>query len=153
MLTRVVIDTNLIIAGRWSAGSDSAKILELCLDGKILPVFSEKTRNENMWILEKVKPSPEYLQKVKVFFTKAEYVMPTQRIDICSDKSDNLYFEAALAGGARFIITNDRHLLEHNGYMGVKVLRPGEFLKEFREAEVPEKESGEKYWNDTNDDW
>lgn len=142
-MTRVVIDTNLIIAGKWDAKSASGRIIGLALDGEILPVFSEKTRRENMWILEKVKPSPEYLQKVKVFFTKAEYVMPTQKVDICSDKSDNLYFEAALAGGARFIVTNDRHLLEHNGYMGISVLRPKEFLKEFeKQSAETERDNG-----------
>ncbi len=129
-LTRIVLDTNLIIAGRYNPESASRKIIELCIEGRFLPVFSEKTRRENMHILEKVKPSAEYLQKIKLFFAKAMYVMPETRIDICSDKSDNLYFEAALAGGAKYIITNDRHLLEHDGYMGIRVFRPGEFLKE-----------------------
>ena len=128
-ITRVVIDTNLIIAGRWNPQSASGRIIDLCLEQKLLPVFSDKTRQENMRILDKVRPDAGYLQKVKVFFSKSEYVMPSQRVDICSDKSDNLYFEAALAGGASYIISNDKHLLEHDGYMGVRVMRPADFLK------------------------
>ncbi|MBL7206507.1 MAG: putative toxin-antitoxin system toxin component, PIN family [Candidatus Aenigmarchaeota archaeon] len=129
---RIVIDTNLIIAGRYNDRSASAKIIDLCLQKKLQPVYSDRVKNENQWILDKVKPSAEYMKKIYVFFTKCIYVMPTERIDICSDNSDNIYFETALAGQAQYIITNDRHLLEHDGYMGVRVKRPNEFLKEVK---------------------
>ena len=43
-LMKVAIDTNLIIAGRWNPKSASSKIIELAIQGKIIPVFSEKTK-------------------------------------------------------------------------------------------------------------
>lgn len=129
-MIRVVIDTNLIIAGRYSKKSASWKIINLCLEGKIQPLYSESVKNENRWILEKVRPSIEYMKRVQLFFSKCIYVVPIEKINICSDKSDNMYFETAFAGQAQYIITNDRHLLEHDGYMGIKVKKPVDFLKE-----------------------
>lgn len=130
---KVVIDTNLIIAGRWKRRSASARIIDLCIEQKLLAVYSGKTKNENIFILEKVRPPAEYLHKIIKLYSRAIYVpRPEIRVDVCSDKSDNLYFEAALAGGARYIISNDHHLLEHDGYMGVRVMRPGEFLRHIK---------------------
>ncbi len=34
-------------------------------------------------------------------------VNPTQRVDDCRDKKDNIVLEAALAGEARYVITGD----------------------------------------------
>jgi len=129
-LTKVVIDTNLIIAGRYKPNSASSRIIDMCIEQKLLAVYSGRTKDENIFVLEKVKPPAEYLSKIITFYSKAMYVpKPDTRIDICSDKSDNKYFEAAIAGQAQYIISNDHHLLEHNGYYGIKVMRPGEFLR------------------------
>lgn len=131
-IAKVVIDTNLIIAARYKKKSASARIINLCIKGNLLAVYSGKTKDENIFILEKVKPPAEYLNKIIGFYSKASYVpKPDIKIDICSDYSDNKYFEAAIAGQAQYIISNDRHLLEHDGYYGIKVMRPSQFLKHF----------------------
>lgn len=127
---RVVIDTNLIISGHYK-NKQAIKIIDMCIDGKLIAVYSENTKNENVFSLEKFKPSAEYIQKIKIFLSKAVYVQTYTRIDICSDRSDNKFFEAAIDGTAQYIITNDKHILEHDGYYGVRVLRPREFLKLF----------------------
>ncbi len=144
-LMKVVIDTNLIIAGRWKRRSASGRIIDLCIEQKLLAVYSGKTKNENIFILEKVRPPADYLHKIIRFYSRAIYVpRPEIRVDVCSDKSDNLYFEAALAGGARYIISNDHHLLEHDGYMGVRVMRPGEFLRHIKKKQENKKEESEQ---------
>jgi len=129
-LIRVVIDTNLIIAGRYKPRSASNRIIDMCIEQKLLAVYSGKTKDENIFILQKVRPPAEYLSKIIKFYSKAMYVpKPTTRINICSDRSDNKYFEAAIAGQARYIISNDHHLLEHDGYYSIGVMRPGSFLR------------------------
>jgi putative PIN family toxin of toxin-antitoxin system len=131
-LKRVVIDTNLIIAGRYKPKSASNKIIDLCIDQKLLAVYSGKTKDENLFILQKVRPPADYLSKIIKFYSKAIYVpKPDIKITICSDYSDNRYFEAAIAGQAKYIISNDHHLLEHDGYYSISVMRPGSFLREF----------------------
>jgi putative PIN family toxin of toxin-antitoxin system len=130
-MIRIVIDTNLIIAGRYNPGSASNQIIDLCLDKKLQAVYTDGLKKENMFILEKFSPSAEYLEKIKRFYTVSIRVIPNTKIDICSDCSDNKYFEAALAGQVQYIITNDRHLLDHDGYIA-RVLRPREFLKNLK---------------------
>ena len=129
-LTRVVIDTNLIIAGRYRPQSASNRIIDMCIGHELLAVYSGRTKDENIFILEKVRPPADYLNKIIRFYSKAVYVPePQTRVNICSDHSDNRYFEAAIAGQAKYIISNDHHLLEHDGYYGIRVMRPGEFLR------------------------
>jgi putative PIN family toxin of toxin-antitoxin system len=145
-LTRVVIDTNLIIAARYKPKSASSRIIDMCLEQKLLAVYSGRTKDENLFILNKVRPSAEYLNKIIKFYSKALYIpKPQTRISICSDRSDNKYFETAVDGQAQYIISNDRHLLEHNGYYGIKVMRPGPFLRALgRESKADAKAGEEK---------
>jgi len=130
MPPRIVLDTNLIIAGRYNPKSASSTIIDMCINHELIAIYSEKTRNENIRILGRVSPSKEYWKKIQMFFSKAFYIPdPTTRINICSDYSDNKYFETAVDGSAQYIISSDKHLLEHNGYYGIKVMRPSEFLR------------------------
>jgi putative PIN family toxin of toxin-antitoxin system len=133
---KIVLDTNLIIAARYNPGSASNKIIDMCIKYELIAVYSEKTRNENINILLRVRPPKEYLMKIRLFFSKSIY-MPnsTTKVDICSDYSDNKYFEIAIDSGAKYIITSDKHLLDHDGYYGIRVMRPADFLKNFGEAQ------------------
>ena len=58
-------------------------------------------------------------------------------------KSDNRYFEAAIAGQAKYIISNDHHLLEHDGYHSIRVMRPGPFLSMLKKGLNKTPESSE----------
>lgn len=134
---RVVLDTNMIIAARYNPRSASNKIIDMCIKYELIAVCSEKTRNENLNILSRVRPSKEYLMKIRLFFSKSVYIpAPTTKVDICSDYSDNKYFETAIDSGAKYIITNDKHLLEHDGYYGIRVMRPADFLKSFGKTQT-----------------
>jgi len=45
------------------------------------------------------------------------------------DPSDDKFIECALAGGAGYVVSGDRDLLELGRYRGVRVVRVGEFLE------------------------
>ncbi len=126
---RVVIDTNLIIAGRYRPRSASAAIIQACLDYKVEAIYSHRIKNENLMILERVRPDREYLDRIMRFYSRATLVQSTERIKVCDDPDDDKYFEAAVSGNAQFIISNDRHLLDHDGFMGVRVFRPNQFVR------------------------
>jgi putative PIN family toxin of toxin-antitoxin system len=128
---KVVIDTNLIIAGRFRPGSGSSRIIDMCIEGKLEAVYSPRIKNENIFILEKVRPDREFVDKIIRFYSRATLVRPAEKVRLCEDPDDDKYFEAALAANADCIISNDRHLLDHDGWRGIKVKRPGEFLHLF----------------------
>ena len=130
MLT-VVLDTNLIIAGRWNPRSSSHRLLEMVIEGKLNAVYSPQIKDENLFILQKVKPPRDFMDKIFKYYNSdhCRLVHPKKQVNACIDKSDNRYLEAALAGKADYVVSNDRHLLDVGEYEGVKVVRPGEFLR------------------------
>jgi predicted nucleic acid-binding protein len=48
-----------------------------------------------------------------------------------ADPSNNVYLATALAGGARWVVAgNTRHLTPHDGYAGLRIVEPADFLSE-----------------------
>jgi putative PIN family toxin of toxin-antitoxin system len=128
-MMKVLIDTNLIVAGRFRPGSGSSRIIDMCIGGRLEAVYSPPIKDENLFILEKVRPGSDFVDKIIRFYSRATLVRPAERVRICEDPDDDKYFEAALAAKADCIISNDRHLLDHDGWRGIRVTRPGEFLR------------------------
>jgi len=126
---KVVIDTNVIIAGLRSPGSAAARIVDMAIAGEIQPIGSFKTKQEAARLAQRGGISREQWSKVDRLLYRTLEVSAETKFSISTDRSDNLYFEAAHAGWAQYIITNDHHLLEHDGFWGIRVLRPGDFLK------------------------
>jgi len=126
----VVIDTNLIIAGRWKRNSSSNRIIDKVIEGNIDAVYTTKTKNENLYILEKVKAPKDYIDKILKFYRISKKVYSKRKITACRDKADNRFLEAAVAGKADYIISSDRDLLDLKEFEGIKILKPGAFERE-----------------------
>ena len=127
---RVVIDTNVIIAAFRNQNSAAAKIVDMCISGELQPVGSFKTKQEAARLVQRAALGRDAWLKVDRLLYRTIETAPDTRFNISTDKSDNLYFEASHAGGAQFIITNDHHILEHDGYWGIRAMRPSDFMKE-----------------------
>jgi predicted nucleic acid-binding protein len=46
VITRIVLDTNVLVAAAYNAGSDSRRIAEACLHGELTAVLSPALRRE-----------------------------------------------------------------------------------------------------------
>ncbi len=58
-------------------------------------------------------------------------VIPKESINIIKeDPDDNKFIEAAIAGKADLIVSQDRHLLKLKNYGKIKIITPEEFLKQ-----------------------
>lgn len=57
----------------------------------------------------------------------ASHVLTAQELHILADEPDNRVLEAAIAGGADYIVTGDRHLLDLNEYEGIEIITPARF--------------------------
>lgn len=126
---KVIIDVNVILAALRGGGGAAAKVVDMCLSGDLQPVGSFKTKQEAARLVGRAGLGKEAWLKADRLLYRTSEVAPTERFDISTDRSDNLYFEAAHAAGAGFIVTNDHHLLEHDGFWGIRVMRPSGFLK------------------------
>ncbi len=126
----VVIDTNLIIAGRWKRNSSSNRIIDWVIEGKLKAVYTTETKNENLYILEKVKAPKDYIDRILKFYRVSKKVYSKRKITACPDKADNRFLEAAVAGNADYIITSDRDLLDMKEFERIRILKPGVFERE-----------------------
>jgi len=129
----VVIDTNLIIAAYYNKHSHSAKILDWARRGRLNVLWSEPVLAEAKYILNNIKADNNFRLSLLSIYKESRKVTKPPKVlgAIANDPSDNKLVGCALAG-ADYIITSDRHLLAVGEFKGVKMVRPGEFLKELK---------------------
>ena len=133
---RIAIDTNLLIAALMRPGGASARIVEEWLDGRLEVVASRATIREaeqvlgGGWLARLV--SREAVESLlEALRTRSVLVMePAAITDLrLKDDGDLRLAEAAVAGGARYVVTTDREFLSQRGYGDVKFVTPGEFAR------------------------
>lgn len=128
---RAVIDTNVFISGiHWTG--DSEKILFMWRDKKFELISSIKIIEEITESLKNFK-IPLSIEDIymweKMILENSLLVEPEEKIEIVKDDSDdNKFVEAAIAGKADYIITQDNHLLKIKEFRGIKILTPKQFL-------------------------
>jgi uncharacterized protein len=127
---RVVLDTNVLVSGIGWSGPPAA-IVDAALAGRVTPLttsalLSELTRALGYPKLKSIAPAAETL----VQLLRAAFIVVDveRRIAVCADETDNRVLEAAVNGGADYIVTGDKHLLELDPFEGIRIVRPAEFL-------------------------
>lgn len=129
---KVVLDTNIFVSGiHWKGNSE--KILKSWYTGEFTLISSIPIIDELIEVLKEFK-KPLSIEKIKqwedLILDKAILVVPTIKIDIVKDDSDdNKFIEAALEGKAKFIVTQDNDLLRIKEYENIKIINTEEFLK------------------------
>ena len=140
---RIAIDTNVLIAALTRTGGTSARIAQAWLDGRLEVVASPATIREaelvlgGGWLARMV--SPESIESLlDALQTRSVLIeRPPQVRDLrLKDAGDLRLVEAAVSGGARYIVTTDREFLRTRGYAGVEFVTPAEFERLLREADI-----------------
>lgn len=134
MIMRVVLDTNIFISGIFWEGNYCSKIIDAWRSGKIMIVSSSETVQEFIETMNdfKIKMPEEMIQEWKRRIAENSIrVMPTEKLDIVkNDPKDNKFFEAAVAGKAQYIISQDKkHVLIIPEFRRIKTIHPEEFMK------------------------
>jgi putative PIN family toxin of toxin-antitoxin system len=139
-MTRIVIDTNILVSAILTPEGNPAKILKLVLEGKlnliISPAILEETRQvfnypKLVKLLEKNKITPAEVGGFLNKMSKIAVITPGQLdVDaIPEDPADNKIIACALEGDADFIISGDHHLTDLKIFQGIKIVDPATFLK------------------------
>ncbi|WP_295800812.1 putative toxin-antitoxin system toxin component, PIN family [Mucilaginibacter sp.] len=129
----VVLDTNVLLVS-IAPKSVYRKIFDALVDGEFTLVLSNDILSEYTEIIERkanasvsnniaeMLLSLDNLNKVEVFF---EWKL------IDKDPDDNKYVDAAIAGAADFIVSNDQHfkILKSIDFPKVNVIAIDEFLE------------------------
>jgi putative PIN family toxin of toxin-antitoxin system len=136
---RVVLDTNIVMGGLINPDrSASGQVIQLCLEGKVEVLVSSDIRGEYLDVFAKMRfGRPEAVRRrsqgLQALLDKARAVEPAVRLDcIPEDPADNRFLECAVSGGACYIVSQDRHLLDLKEFGNVRILTAGDFLRHYR---------------------
>jgi putative PIN family toxin of toxin-antitoxin system len=125
-VTRVVLDTNALVAAAYNPRSASRQVVEACLGGELTPVLSGAIRREYEFILARAARGRPYLGRIHQLLDGAEVVEPARAPRaVPDDPDDDKLVAVALAAGAA-LVTNDAHLLAVAGHEGLEVVRPAD---------------------------
>jgi putative PIN family toxin of toxin-antitoxin system len=139
---RIAIDTNVLIASLTRPRGTSARIVRASLGGRLENVASEATIREAELVLgagwlgrlvrqEEVEWLLEALRSRSVLVERPERIRGLQ----LKDAGDRRLVEAAVSGGARYIVTTDREFLRAREYADVEFVTPAEFERNLEETE------------------
>ncbi len=135
-MKRIVLDTNVFVAGAYNPGSASRKIVEGCRRGRFRLLVSRALMAEYERMLPRAIRDPGALEAALDVLRGAELIEPAVTpVAIPSDPEDDKLFAAAWAGEAEALVTNDDAVLRIDGAEGIRVVRPREFLRLAGEAE------------------
>ena len=130
------MDTNVLISATFWNG-DSNRILEKVEQKKVELIISKETLEEFAGVLgykkiqEKIKDKNlEMKRTVEKIVSISTIVEPHQTFKaIKDDPDDDKFLDCAVEGNAKFIISQNKHLLKLKEFNGIKIISPSEFLK------------------------
>lgn len=140
MGSRIVLDTNVLVAGLWSREGASFRLLQLVRQRRLEPALSVPLVLEYEMVLKRQAAdlglTPGEIDAVLDFLCAVGH---HQRIHFLwrptlRDPRDELVLELAVAAGCRQIVTfNTRDFVGSDG-LGVEAVTPAKFLRNIGEA-------------------
>jgi len=129
---RVVLDTNTLISALLFSGTAS-RLVPLWQSGEITLLLSKAILQEYLRALTypKFRLSDQairgLIEEEVLPFVKTIEVRKRLTV-VRRDPDDNKFLECAVTGGAKYLVTGDRDLLELDSYRGISIVTAGEFL-------------------------
>jgi len=132
-MTRVVVDTNVLISGLIWGGTPKKVIDKFRYDKSFILVLSPELATElSKKLIKKFHIKPQIvIQLVTQLAKYAEQVLPDYITTICRDPKDNMILDTALAGGADYVVTGDQDLLDLKKFKFILIVNPRTFIKIF----------------------
>lgn len=130
---RAVLDTNALVSALLFGGGPG-RLVALWERGRILPLISKDVLLEYVRVLGYPKFG---LDTEDIRGLIEEHVLPyaemvtVDRVSevVPEDPADDKFLALALAGGAGFLISGDKHLLALKKYRSVEIVSPRQFLE------------------------
>ncbi len=133
---KVVLDTNVLLISLPKT-SMFRPIFDKLIEQKYQLVISNEVLQEYIEIIEQ-KTNPEIAKNVGELLLSLENV---ERVEVFfrwqliqQDYDDNKFVDCAIAGGVRFVVSNDKHfnILRSIKFPVVELMSASEFLREIR---------------------
>jgi putative PIN family toxin of toxin-antitoxin system len=134
---KIVLDTNVLLIS-ISKKSPYRPIFDAIVNGKIKLVVSNSIISEYTEILEQ-KTNSLVAVNITEFLLKSKHV---EKIEVFykwelinTDKDDNKFIDCGIAGGASFIVTNDKHfnIIKDIPFPKIDIISARGFLDKLKE--------------------
>lgn len=131
---RIVLDTNVFVSAVFFGGVPG-RILEAWRDGRVQLVLSANILDEYQRVGHAL--GAQYagvdLEPILALLTvEAEIIeAPALSAPVSADPDDDKFLACASAAGVGVIVSGDSDLVDHDGWSGVRILRPRQFAAEF----------------------
>lgn len=134
---RIVVDTNVVISGILFGGKPQ-QLLEMIVRQEHQAVASQEVLAEYRRILKQFEPThrEKFNRKLEgQIFPLFEICKVEQHVDVCTDKDDNIFLDAAIAGRCLYVISGDNHLRSIGKYKDIEIITVAEFLSRYAKEE------------------
>lgn len=134
---KIALDTNVWLSGIIWDG-EASKIIEKAEKQNIQIIISEDILSEILRVLNRESKFQNYILNLKLsiedllrtILSISTLIETKIKLDVIkADPKDNIILEAAMDGKVEYIISYDNHLLNMIEFRGIKIISPGEFLK------------------------
>lgn len=132
-MTKIVLDTNVLINGFKDDYSYEKKIIDAVIAGEIEAYANRQTLRENKLISAQLIDNNDYKQDLDSLFSQINWVLNRRQIRAVSDPEDNKILESAVEARADYLITNDNALLDLKKYQGIKIVTPPQFWANYKD--------------------
>ena len=134
----VVYDTNVLISGMiW--GGVPYRSIELAQQNKVKGVICDEILDEfedKLTIKLGISSARTSVVKTRLLGFLQTVEIPNRLKGVTADPDDDMIIECAVVGGATHIVTGDqKHLLPLEHYQGILIVKPADFLAQFRQSE------------------
>jgi uncharacterized protein len=131
---KVVIDTNIFISSFY--GGNPRKVIDMWAAGDITLCFSRQIIREYVEVLERLglQEDEELSEILSMFGRGYNCIFTTKTPDleiVEDDPDDDRFIECAVALKADYVISGDKHLLAVEDYMGIRIINPARFVRQF----------------------
>lgn len=129
-MVRIVVDTNVVISALVFGGAPRS-VLDLAAAGLCECCFSRPIRDEAKRVLIQKFGWAEVRAEAALTTLSSWFkeIKPTEKLAVIKDDpDDDRIVECAVASGAQFIISGDRHLLLLGNFRSIRIMTVREFL-------------------------
>jgi putative PIN family toxin of toxin-antitoxin system len=146
---RAILDTNVLIRGVLNPSGTPAAAIDAWRDGYFELVTSPELLAELRRVLaerriaRRLSKAAESGRGLVAEMERAGIVVtPLQRVDaVPRDPADNRVLEAAVAGGADYIVSGDQDLTDLVEFEGIPILKPAAFVAVLHAAGILDPDS------------
>jgi len=110
-MTKVVIDTSVLVSALHSGHGPNGAVLQLILQGRLIWCVSDAVLAEYREVLSRSKFSyfdTKVVAALMALANSGQMAVVSEKLMVSPDESDNRFYECAQAAQADFIVTGNR---------------------------------------------